>query len=64
MTFPTVKSDPWAKGKKTRRRRFTLWSSAFWKKLVDQAYEDRPQKMSPATVDMIGDMNELLYGVR
>lgn len=32
MTFPTVKSDPWKKGKKPKKR-FDLWPDSLWTKL-------------------------------
>lgn len=66
MPFPTVKSDPWKKGKRRRRRKFRLWSGKFWKKLCDQAQGDvilgLGREVSLECVRMISEMNRLLYG--
>jgi len=64
MGFPTVKSDPYKKGLKPRRKHL-LWSEWFWKQLVAQAKRDFwSRDVSPACVKMISDMNDLLYGSR
>ncbi len=67
MTFAPVKSDPWKKGKRRRIKRGELWSAEFWKRLVKQAEkdmrDDAPSRwISPACVEMIVGMNQLLYG--
>ena len=64
MGFPTVRSDPY---KRRRRRRSQLWSAKFWRELVDAASLDWGRKrrgISDLCVEMIGDMNEWMYGKR
>jgi hypothetical protein len=67
MPFPAVKTSPWDKGKRPRRKRSGLWSGTFWRKLVKQAKSDQHvhgREISPVCLEMIGDMNEWLYGNR
>lgn len=65
MSFPTVKTCPWKKGGRQRRRRFTLWPDAFWRRLVYQAKADLACKtVSRECADMIAAMNLELYGSR
>lgn len=59
MGFPTVKSDPWKKGFRPRPNR-NLWPESFWKKLMDVAWG----KTKGSWVEMVGDMNEFMYGKR
>lgn len=80
MPFPTVKSDPWRKGLRQRRRHI-LWSEEFWKRLCKQAspllsvvkadkwnhiprFPSGSEKVSPQCAEMIVEMNLLLYGHR
>jgi hypothetical protein len=39
-TFPTVKSDPWRKGRRRRRRKSVLWTPAQWKQLTEAAVKE------------------------
>lgn len=59
MGFPTVKSDPWKKGIRPRPNR-SLWPESFWKKLMDVAWG----KVEGNWIEMIGDINETMYGKR
>jgi hypothetical protein len=61
MPFPIVKSDPWMKGVR-RRRKHALWPDRFWKQLVEQAKRDAPCLFSDECFRMIAEMNFLLYG--
>lgn len=63
MGFPPVKSNPYEKGKR-QRRRHSLWPLWFWKVLVKEAQSHWNKKMPDEIVAMIGDMNERLYGMR
>lgn len=58
MGFPTVKSDPWKKKRKTRR--FQLWSATFIKEITDLG----KGHLTDEVVRRIGDINEWLYGKR
>ena len=72
MPVPTVKTDPFEKGRRRRRGRSGLWPSSFWSKLVDAAKTYPRITRRPGVVypvggvcgEMIGDMNLLLYGKR
>lgn len=65
MSFPTVKSDPWKKGLKAKRKRRTLWSPDQWKKLVEAAKNDtgwdspalETYRIGPAVFALIRDFN-------
>jgi len=78
MPFPQVKSDPWKKGLKRKRPPFQLWSGGFWKKLCERGAplwsvlkssqfhlmgkQGKRQELTPECIEMIHEMNELLYG--
>jgi hypothetical protein len=70
MGFPTVKSSPWQVKYRKTRPRFLLWPPQFWKDLCARALLDdgldrcAPHEVSAACAEMIGDMNERLYGAR
>lgn len=64
MGFATVKSDPWKKGARKRRRRFQLWPEEFWRKISDYWRGKRDKGDNRSWIEMIGDMNEELYGKR
>ena len=74
MPFPTVKTDPWKKGARKPRRRFTLWSESFWRLLVKTEHEERGDAifgctasnvcMTEKCVELVSEQNFLLYGKR
>lgn len=62
-TFPTVKTSPWAKGRKQARHRFQLWSNEVWKQLEKIA--DKGGKKAPfkgEVLHLICEVNLRLYG--
>jgi len=61
VTFPTTKSDPYAKGAKRRRPRFQLWSEAFWS-LLTRLCDPGSREMSERQLTAINDENKRLYG--
>lgn len=64
MSFPTVKSDPWKKGLKPRRRHL-LWHNSFWKRLKENAFDGGIcSPFRGGILEMISEMNERLYGHR
>lgn len=68
MPFPTVKSSPYGRKRQKSRARFMLWSAAFWKLLCERAQLDLRlhgiNSVSPECIEMISEMNFLLYGKR
>ncbi len=62
MGFPTVRSDPWKKGKRPNRVKL-LWSADFWKQLVRKAEKELWRvDLTPQVRAMITLMNLTLYG--
>lgn len=61
MPFPTVKSNPYSKGIR-QKRKFMLWPGEFWIKLARQAQEDKMVQLSPRCLEMICEINRRLYG--
>jgi hypothetical protein len=64
MPFPTVKSSPWGKPRR-RRKRAGLWPDSCWKQLVEQAKKDHEKLgigsigvISPACLALIAEFNE------
>ena len=57
---PTVKSDPWQKGKRKRLPRFQLWSDRFWKNIPQEGGKKAP--FSGACLRAICAENLRLYG--
>jgi hypothetical protein len=73
MSYPTVRSDPYKKGiKKRRRRKCYLWPEEWWKKLCKMAifeagpvtesgkYRVSKVKIKPLCNAMIADFNAML----
>ncbi len=61
MPFPTVRSDPWKKRRRARRR---LWLESCWRRLTAQARQDwivlhvgGPGVISPNCLELIAEFN-------
>lgn len=65
MSFATVKTSPWTKGKpKGKSWPLWLWRPAFWEELCDEA-SNRIRPLPPGDISeeclaMIAEMNELI----
>lgn len=67
MSYPTVKSDPWKKGVRPKRRRRGLWSAEQWKRLAKAAKGEcgfrwpqphlRDYRVGPACLALITEFN-------
>jgi hypothetical protein len=60
MTFATIKTDPYKKGLPRRRQSKSLWSEAFWRRLVGLCCGD--QRMNDRQLLLIRSENARMYG--
>jgi hypothetical protein len=65
MPFPTVKSDPWERPRRSPRRAQHLWPAEWWMQLVREAKRgwtglQSPGTISPECLELIAEFNHRL----